>query len=322
MRILYGIQSTGNGHITRSSKIIQKLSREGCWVDILISGNNSQVNIPFPIKYNLRGLTFYYGGNGKIDYWKTFNELRIFKFLKDLKLDLSNYDLIISDFEPITAWASKLQEKYSIGIANQYSFLSENTPRIKNKDFLSEMILKWMAPVNKPIGLHFKRYDSFIKYPVLRDSLYTSDPKNGGHYTVYLSNWNLQLMLKHMKKIDCKFEIFSEVKKPIRYQNCFVKPINKVEFDSSLINSRGVITAAGFQTCAESIFLNKDLIVIPIENQYEQLCNAESLKQMGMKVGNIDLLETMMNLGQKYINENWIDPTPEIVKEVLNFRIK
>ena len=51
MKILYGIQSTGNGHISRSAKIVNKLIRKGCEVDILFSGKNSQLAFPFPIKY-------------------------------------------------------------------------------------------------------------------------------------------------------------------------------------------------------------------------------------------------------------------------------
>jgi len=109
MKILYGVQSTGNGHITRSSKIVQRLSKSGCRVDIITSGNNSKVNFPFPIKYNLRGLTFYYDGIGQIDYWKTFKQLKLLQLMRDVKLDISSYDLIVSDFEPISAWAAEFQ---------------------------------------------------------------------------------------------------------------------------------------------------------------------------------------------------------------------
>ena len=40
MKILYGIQCNGNGHITRSLKVISKLKRLGHEVDILLSGKN------------------------------------------------------------------------------------------------------------------------------------------------------------------------------------------------------------------------------------------------------------------------------------------
>ena len=59
MKILYGIQSTGNGHITRSSKIIYRLKKLGCEIDILLSGNNSQISMSFPVKFHLRGFTFF-----------------------------------------------------------------------------------------------------------------------------------------------------------------------------------------------------------------------------------------------------------------------
>ena len=237
MKILYGIQSTGNGHFTRSSKIIGKLIKSGCHVDIITSGNNSQINFPFPIKRNFRGLTFYYDGKGEIDYTKTFFELKFFRLLKDIKMDISDYDLIISDYEPITAWAAEFQNKISIGISNQCSFLSKNTPRPKKKEFLGEFLLKWMAPVKYPIGLHFDKYDQFIKPPILRDSLIGIEPKNLGHYTVYLSNWRYEFLVKHLIDFDVKFDVFTNIKKPTRFKNCFLKPIDKKLFDESLINS-------------------------------------------------------------------------------------
>jgi uncharacterized protein (TIGR00661 family) len=322
MKILYGIQSTGNGHITRSSKLVQKLAVSGCFVDVIFSGNNSQIKFPFPIKHNFSGLTLQYEDNGKVDYWETYKNLKLMKFIKDISLDISSYDLVITDFEPITAWAAKLQDKLSIGIGNQYSFLSENTPRPNKRDGFSEFILKWMAPVKKPIGLHFENYDDFIKPPILRDSLYRMDSINKGHYVVYLANWNIDILINTLYKIDCKFEVFSKVKKPYRFKNCFVKPIEKENFDLSLQTCEGVITAGGFQTSAESLFLNKKLMVIPISNQYEQICNAESLKRLGVKVGGLEDINDFLYYEGYQKKVIWSDPTNEIVKSILDLRIK
>lgn len=322
MKILYGVQCTGNGHITRSSKIIRELSKSGCRVDVVTSGNNSKVNLPFPIKYNFKGLTFYYDGNGKIDYWKTFYDLNLIKLFKDIKLDISNYDLIITDFEPITAWSAKLSGKNSIGISNQYSFLSKETPRPSKKSFIGEFLLENLAPVKNPIGIHFEKYDEFIKTPILRENIYSMQIQNKGHYTVYLSNWTTENLMKYFKDIDTKFEIFTNIKKPTRYKNCFFKPIEKTLFDVSLKNCQGIITAGGFQTCSEALYLNKELFVIPIENQYEQMCNAEALKRLGVKVGNLEMINTLINLPKTQKIIQWDDPTNEIINEILNFRIK
>ena len=322
MRILYGIQSTGNGHITRSSKLVQKLAVSGCFVDVIFSGNNSQIKFPFPIKYNFSGLTLQYKDTGKVDYWKTYREIKFRQFFKDVRLDISSYDLVVTDFEPITAWAAEFQNKISVGVGNQYSFLSKNVPRPDKKDNFSEFILKWMAPVKKPIGLHFDKYDNFIKPPILRDGLYRMDSINKGHYVVYLPTWNVENILRELNKIDCRFEVFSNVKKPYRFKNCFIKPIEKENFDFSLRTCEGVITAGGFQTSAESLFLNKKLMVIPISNQYEQICNAESLKRLGVKVGGLEDINDFIYYDSCQQKVEWPDPTSEIVKDILDLGIK
>ena len=50
MKILYAIQGTGNGHISRARDIIPLLQKEHD-VDILISGSQTDVELPFYIKY-------------------------------------------------------------------------------------------------------------------------------------------------------------------------------------------------------------------------------------------------------------------------------
>ena len=317
MKILYGIQSTGNGHISRSAKIVNKLIRKGCEVDILFSGKNSQLAFPFPIKYNFTGLTFFYDGNGEISYWKTWKELKIFQFFKDLKLNLDDYDLIISDFEPITAWAAKLQNKKCVGISNQCSYLSNKIPRPKEKDFLGESILKWMAPVSTPIGLHFEKYDDFIFTPIIKESLIQLETSDRGHYTVYLPTFDIEHILSEVYKIkSTKFEIFTQVKKPHWIGKCHVMPIKKDAFDESLRNCHGVISTGGFQTSVESLYLGKKLMVIPTKGQYEQICNAESLKRLGCDVGNLNDIPKFIEGGNK-IKIEWEDSSNEIVNRIL-----
>ena len=68
MRILYGIQLNGNGHITRASEIIEQLNQIGCSVDIIASGNNSNLSLAHPIKEKFKGLSLYYNSKGTIDW--------------------------------------------------------------------------------------------------------------------------------------------------------------------------------------------------------------------------------------------------------------
>jgi UDP-N-acetylglucosamine:LPS N-acetylglucosamine transferase len=63
-------------------------------------------------------------------------------------------------------------------------------------------------------------------------------------------------------------------------------PISNEGFTKSMIESAGVITGAGFETPAEALYLGKKLICLPIRGQYEQLCNAAALEQLGVPVVN------------------------------------
>ncbi|MFP3416668.1 hypothetical protein SB773_35105, partial [Bacillus sp. SIMBA_074] len=64
--------------------------------------------------------------SGKVNYWQTFWQASISTLQQDIKaLDLSSYDLVLTDFEPITAHAARLQQKRSIAFGHQYAFLHQ-----------------------------------------------------------------------------------------------------------------------------------------------------------------------------------------------------
>jgi uncharacterized protein (TIGR00661 family) len=51
-----------------------------------------------------------------------------------------------------------------------------------------------------------------------------------------------------------------------------------------MIRCYGIITAGGFETPAEAMYLNKKVMSIPIIDHFEQESNAVALKNMGVKV--------------------------------------
>ena len=68
MKILYAIQGTGNGHLSRAMDVVPCLKAHGN-VDILVSGIQSDLILPFPVKYEMRGLSFIFGKSGGVDLW-------------------------------------------------------------------------------------------------------------------------------------------------------------------------------------------------------------------------------------------------------------
>lgn len=57
-RVLYAIQSTGNGHLNRALSLVPEL-KERADVDVLISGEQGDINLPFEVKYRFKGLTYF-----------------------------------------------------------------------------------------------------------------------------------------------------------------------------------------------------------------------------------------------------------------------
>jgi uncharacterized protein (TIGR00661 family) len=277
MKILYAFNGTGYGHASRVISILPLLQHHE--VDIMVSGEMNPIDIGYDIKYQFKGFTFVYD-NGKINYWKTIKRLDIIQFIKDVwSLNVTQYDLVISDFEPISAYAAKLRVVKSLSLSHQASFLSKNTPRSYEVDPMAEWVLKNYAPCKHNIGFHFDKYDDFILSPhirsVIRDNKDKTERK--GYVLVYLSAYKVEDLVNVFSKYkDFQFVIFSsQINKP-GWNNSNVKfrSANQSEFMYALLQCSGVITGGGFETIAEALYLNKPVLTIPIKGQYEQECNA------------------------------------------------
>lgn len=284
MKIFYAIQATGNGHISRAMELLPHLQPYGT-VDIFLSGANSSLALGAPVKYRSRGLSLFYNCNGGLDYWKIMRSchpLRIRKEIRDLPVE--KYDLVINDFEYITAASCAKKKIPSVQFGHQASFQSNQTPRPVNKSDVGEWILKNYARATHHIGLHFEKYDQFIFHPVIKKEVREAEPSHKNYITVYLPSYcepQLEQIFHPLKEFA--FQIFSKETNQIkRSKNIRFLPVNKTLFNSSLIHCTGIITGGGFETPAEAIHLGKKMISIPIRGQYEQVCNAAALERLGI----------------------------------------
>ena len=299
MKILYAIQGTGNGHLSRALEIIPILQKKGT-LDILVSGTQADLSLPYPVKYRLCGLSFIFGKKGGVNLWNTFLRNDTVRALRDIKnLPIDQYDLIINDFEPISAWAAYLRGKPCIALSHQCAVLSANAPLPDRKSRLARFILNHYAPASFKYGFHFKRYNENTYTPVIRKQIRELDVSDKGHYTVYLPSIGDKKLIKTFKKFkNTKWEVFSKhTKKTLFTENISLMPINHDAFIKSLASCSGIICGAGFETPSEALFLKKKLLVIPMKNQYEQHCNAAALKTLGVPV--------IKNLKEKKI-DRWL----------------
>lgn len=324
MKILYAIQGTGNGHLSRAMDVVPCLANRG-EVDVLVSGIQADLTLPFPVKYRLNGLSFIFGKNGGVDIWETFMRSKIRRLIKEIgDLPVTDYDLVISDFEPVSAWACNFRDKECIGLSHQLAVLDRQSPKPKEIDVLGHFILKNYAPPTTRYGFHFRSYSPRIFTPVIRQQIRQLETRDDGHYTVYLPAYDDARLLKFLGLFpDVRWEIFSKHNKQA-YQDgkISIQPIHNEKFIQSLATCTGILCGAGFETPAEALFLKKKLLVVPMTNQYEQHLNAAALAEMGVPV--------MRNIKAKYeeVVYNWLledrvvevdypDQTQEIIDQII-----
>lgn len=286
MKILYGVQGTGNGHITRAAELIPAF-RKYAEVDVLISGDHAELSLPFDVKYSCGGLGFYFGKKGGVDYYKTYKKGKVKKFFKEIKIvPVEEYDLVISDFEPVSAWAARIKNIPCVGLSNQCTLNDPRFIKADNESLFAQLMLKKYAPVNYSYGFFYEAISSNVFTPVIRKEIRELKTEERNHYIVYLPFYSDERIIRNLSVFyDVSWKVFSKHSSSSYVtNNVSVYPINKDVFLEMLRTCTGVICAAGFATTSEALFLNKKLLVIPMKNQFEQQCNASALKKMGVKV--------------------------------------
>ena len=326
MKVLYAIQGTGNGHISRARDIIPILQSKHIDLDILLSGTQADIKIPQNITYQFKGLSFIFGKAGGVDMLKTYVNANTARLQKEINsLPVEKYDLIINDFEPVSAWACKLKNKPCVSLSHQAAVLLPNAPKPEKTDLLGKFILKNYAPTTKQYGFHFKNYQTNIFTPVIRNDIRLASCKIHEYYTVYLPSYSDEKiidMLSNTKNVH--WQVFSKHnKKTFVNKNITVQPITNEAFVHSMSNSKGILCGAGFETPAEALFMKKKLMVVPMKGQYEQQCNAAALKAMGvpfiksLKKKHNDTLMDWIESNQ-LIEVDFPDITENIINQLLD----
>ncbi|GET21483.1 glycosyltransferase family protein [Prolixibacter denitrificans] len=323
MKVLYAIQGTGNGHLSRARDIIPVIE-EYAQLDILVSGTQAEVELGHPVKYRKKGLGFVFGKNGGIDILSTYRDADISSLMKEINtLPVENYDLVINDFEPVSAWACRRKKVPCISLSHQASLLSKKVPRPKKKDPVATFLLENYAPTDFQLSFHFASYDENIFTPVIRKQVRNTEPDDKGHYTVYLPAFEDKKLIKKLSAFsDTRWEIFSKhTRSTYQKENITVRPVSNEAFLKSMAESTGVLCGAGFETPAEALFLDKKLMVVPMKGQYEQQCNAAALRQMGVPVIKNLKEKNLPKIGEWLTNGKPIpvfypDQTRTIVKQI------
>lgn len=311
MNILYAVQGTGNGHISRAIQLYPFLKNYGN-VDFFISGSNTDLKTDLPVIGRSKGISLFYKATGGLDYLKILKSFSFSIFMDAYKLPVNNYDLVINDFDFVTSLACLFRKKKSVQFGHQASFQSNKTPRSKSNNIIGEFILKNFVKSTHYLGLHFKAYDVHVYNPIIKQEIIEAIPTDEGHISVYLPHYSIAYLEPYfLAQSKYHFEVFSAEVTSIRnYKNIIYFPISNSGFTKSMIRSHAVITGGGFETPAEAMYMNKKVLSIPIAKHYEQLSNAAALTELGVKV--------ILQIDQNFhpIFTEWINHTAPVKLEL------
>lgn len=285
MRILFGVQGTGNGHISRSRELVRRLRADGHDIEVIISGRKESelkeidVFTPYSVMKGMTLVTY----KGKMNYIETMFQLDLMRLMSDvLTLDTSGIDLVITDFEPVTSMAARIRNIPSIGFGHQYAFRFD-IPFARGSVFEKYTLLNF-APARYNAGLHWSDFGQPIFPPVIPASLYDREilPRVEGKILVYLPFEEIEDVTEFIAPYSgYDFYIYGKVREAGDDGHLHYRTYSREGFLADLMESGGVVCNAGFELPGEALHLGKKLLLRPLDGQIEQESNAMAMEQLG-----------------------------------------
>mgnify|MGYP000968221544 CR=1 FL=1 len=307
-RIIYGVAGEGFGHSSRSHVIGQHLIDAGH--DVLFAA--SRKSLSYLRKHlgdkvhEIAGLSLVYrdGNLRPIETLAT----NLSQVLRNRRTNLALCrtvcetfcpDLVISDFEPFTAWWAWRHGVPFISIDHQHLLTMcelEHPPGIRLSKLSANITTRchyFGAAAYLIVNFFYapvKHGRAILTPPVVRPVVESLKHASGDHILIYTTDisWKnkLSALLNSFPSHTFHVYGFDESR---RIGNCEFKRTSTERFLQDLASCRGIIATAGFSLLSESLYFRKKLLLLPIQGQYEQVLNAQYAERLGLALNRTSL---------------------------------
>lgn len=339
MKILFGVQTEGNGHITQAIATKQYLQENGYVVDKVFAASKKRgLSKYFTDEFDVvtyEGFDFVFDNEGRVIIWKTIlkNTLEfprlIVSFIKICNIIRKEKpDAIFNYYEPLVGLTALFFRniKY-VSFGHQYAMDSVIYPRINGypvqKMFLG-IINKITSIRAKIVALSYYEFNDkkmIVSPPILRKESYIKSDKSEDFVLVYLMNEDMlpQLFSEAKKYPDIKIECFTKLTKQYEeLPNLKLYNLDGKLFQEKMKVCKAVVCSGGFETSAEAIYQMKPLFMLPMPNHYEQHANCKDayLSSFAIYREKLDLSKIpQCQLG----NTKWFDSYKYVLERVLYY---
>jgi len=311
MRIAISINGQGRGHLTRMTALGQLLAHEHELTFWCPEKYHSflKTNFPQTFIYPIPYYQFVLDGP-KIDVIKTglVNVEHIISqpiYTSDLvdQLRLMDADLLISDFEPFLPKAAR---KAGIPIIQ----LNHPSIVLRSMAFTPDALLARLISASMMGEYDIRIISSFYNGdvgPIIREEIKEARPCAGDYFLVYL-----------YPSIQDKVIDIIEKHPEIKYKTF---PDPNENFVEAIAQCRGIITNSGHQLLSEALHLEKPILSLPMEGQFEQKLNADMLNKSGRGIiGSTESISDDLNRFLRFADK--YNPVCPSTKDNIQFCLK
>ena len=321
-RIIYGVAGEGFGHSSRSHLIGQRLLDAGH--DLMFVGYKK--SLAYLRQYfgervrEIFGLSFAYE-DGRVDKSET------------LKRNLLNLpegnrqndelfrqhfepfgpELVISDFEPFSAWWAWRNRVPFISIDHEHMLtLCELDHPQKNwfSRLTSSIVTKcYYVGAAAYVIINFFRTplridQAVLAPPVVRDVVRSLETREAQHILLYTTTGKGRQELQQLlgRFAGQKFFVYG-FDQCGQAGNCVFKERSTEGFLRDLASCRGVVASAGFSLISECLYLGKKMLVLPLAGQYEQIINGHYIDKLRLGLSAEKLDDQVLARFLKHLDE-------------------
>ena len=304
MRIIYGLAGQGFGHSARSRETLRHLAAAGHDIKVFTYGQGAFfLHHDFDV-FEIPGLVLKYKNN-RVSYFKTildntskiYGQARHWNKLKKVFKDFAP-ELVITDFEPLSALLAKKFRLPLVSIDNQHQLTNTEVKVDKQhrKEMLADKAIIKMVIRKADHYLITSFFKTPIKHknthlfpPIIRQEILDMQPVKGDYFLVY-EGADMGRLPELFKRLPYQFVIFGPERRG-QDGNILYKNFAANEWLMYLNRCRAVIGTAGLSLLGEAIYLKKPYLALPIKRQIEQIINAEYLQRLGYGQFSHDLTE-------------------------------
>jgi uncharacterized protein (TIGR00661 family) len=322
MKVMFTVQGEGRGHMTQAISMQQMLQRHGHEVVAVLAGGNPErplpaffeqafkiqriTSPPLAVKEN-RGISV---SRSVIATAPQVPEIRESLHTIRDTIERTKPDIIINFLEPLMGVYNMLHRHDTPTLAVGHQFMIKHPRFLKTQEFKMQQMsmhqyVRLCGARSNYLALSFysqpnaRRGRLTVSPPILREQLFKLKSTQGDYLLVYLVFHGFAPDIIQWNKENPKIPIHCFYDKPGApaeervTETLTFHQLHGEKFLQFMAGCRAVVCTAGFESVCEAAYLGKPLMMVPVENHFEQYLNSLDAEQAG-----IGLRDSKFNLSR------------------------